>query len=225
MEKFMQRKHFWIVVVYGIFYMVSFGLLEKNITRGYHVIHMAVDDWIPFCEVFIIPYTLWFFYIAATVVFFGFFNKSVKEFYQVVFSLGIGMTLFLLVSWLYPNGQNLRPMVFTRDNIFVDMVRHLYTIDTPTNIFPSIHVYNSVAAYLAVARCEALREKRWVQKSVLALTVLIVLSTMFLKQHSMFDVMCALALNAVVYAVLYVPGTQMQTSRNKAGRRIKLFGH
>lgn len=220
MEKFLRRKHVWIVLVYGIFYMLCFSILEKKITRGYHVIHMDVDDLIPFCEVFIVPYTLWFFYMAAVVIFFSFFNKDVKEFYQIIFSLGIGMTLFLVVSWLYPNGQNLRPMVFTRDNIFIDMVRHLYTIDTPTNILPSIHVYNSVAAYIAIDRCEALRKYQGVRKGALVLTVLIVLSTMFLKQHSAFDVVFALVLNAVVYSVIYQTREQVQVNRRRIRRKL-----
>lgn len=220
MDKILQRKRIWIVFVFGIFYMLCFSILEKNITRGYHVIHMEIDDLIPFCEVFIIPYILWFFYMAAVVVYFTFINKDVKEYYQIIFSLGIGMTLFLVVSWLYPNGQNLRPMVFTRDNIFIDMVRHLYSIDTPTNVLPSIHVYNSVAAYLAIDRCQALRKHHGVRRGVLTLTVLIVLSTMFLKQHSAFDVLFALVLNAVVYSALYQQKEQVQYNRRKVRRKL-----
>lgn len=223
MDGNMRRKHVWIVGLYAVFYMVCFGILEKNVTRGYHVIHMVLDDLIPFCEIFIIPYTLWFFYIAAVVVFFAFINKDVKEYYQLIISLGIGMTLFLLVSWLYPNGQNLRPMVFARDNVFIDMVRHLYSIDTPTNIFPSIHVFNSVAAYLAVERCQALQKYKAIRRGTLILTILIVLSTMFLKQHSIFDVICALTLNSVVYLACYQSREQAQIRGRKV--RKKLLEH
>ena len=98
-----------------------------------------------FCEIFIIPYFLWFFYIAAAVLYFAFFNNSRAEYIRLLLNLGIGMTAFLLVSYIYPNGLTLRPVEFPRDNIFTDMVRLLYRIDTPTNVLPSIHVYNSVA--------------------------------------------------------------------------------
>lgn len=223
LEKFLKRKHVWIVFVYGIFYMLCFGILEKRITRGYHVIHMDIDDLIPFCEVFIIPYVLWFLYMAAVVIFFAFINKDVKEYYQAIFSLGIGMTIFLITSWLYPNGQNLRPMVFTRDNIFIQMVRYLYAIDTPTNILPSIHVFNSVASYIAISHCQSLRKYRKLKKGALILTILIVLSTMFLKQHSVFDVLLALGLNAVVYSIIYQQKEQLQESRGKI--RSKLLEH
>lgn len=55
------------------------------------------------------------------------------------------MTIFLIVSYAYPNAQHLRPVEFPRDNIFTDVVRWLYKTDTPTNILPSIHVFNSLA--------------------------------------------------------------------------------
>lgn len=64
---------------------------------------------IPFCEYFIIPYLMWFLYIALTVGYFAFINKNKQEYYQLIFTLGLGMTLFLVVSYFYPNGQDLRP--------------------------------------------------------------------------------------------------------------------
>lgn len=187
------------------------------------MIHMALDDMIPFCEYFIVPYFTWFLFIAVTVLFFSFINKDVQEFYQLLFSLGIGMTLFLIISWLYPNGQDLRPLTFSRDNIFVDMVKGLYETDTPTNIFPSIHVYNSVAVYFAISHCGMLKKYPVVKVTAGVLTVLIVLSTMFLKQHSIFDVMCALALYALVYGWLYAPGKRETASalgREKAKKKM-----
>ena len=89
------------------------------------------------------------------------------------------MTAFLVISYLYPNGQNLRPTVFPRENIFTDLVRGLYLTDTPTNVFPSIHVYNSVAVAVAVEHSEQLKNRPVFRNVCLGLTVLIVFSTMF----------------------------------------------
>ncbi len=169
MKKNIRQKHIWLIALYGIFYLIGFRILEKNITKGYHEIHMPLDDTIPFCEFFIIPYFFWFFYIAVTVIYFTFFQEEVREYYQLMISLAIGMTLFLIISWLYPNGQNLRPVVFERKNLFVDLVRHLYQIDTPTNILPSIHAYNSVVCYLAIDRCKALKKYKAVRQGGLGI--------------------------------------------------------
>ena len=161
-----------------------------------------------FANILLYRMFLWFFYIAAAVAYFALANKNVKEYWQLIISLGIGMTLFLVISWIYPNGQELRPVVFERDNIFTDMVKMLYQMDTPTNIFPSIHVFNSVAVGIAIWKCEALQKHWLLRRSAIVLSILIVLSTMLLKQHSVWDVVCALALNAVVYIFVYIPGEQ-----------------
>lgn len=51
------------------------------------------------------------------------------------------MTVFLLVSFLYPNGHELRPAL-ELENVFQKAVWLLYQADTPTNILPSVHVFN-----------------------------------------------------------------------------------
>ena len=191
-----------LVPLFMVFYMVSFFYLENRVNYRFHVIHSSFDKMVPFCEYFVVPYFLWFFYIAFTVLWFMFKNKDQKEYLQLIFNLGIGMTVFILVSWIYPNGHLLRPIEFPRENIFTDMVRFLYTIDTPTNVLPSIHVYNSIAA---IARCKALKNKRWVVWGTFVLTISIVAATMFLKQHTVVDVVLALAMNIVVCILVYRP--------------------
>ena len=113
------------------------------------------------------------------------------------------MSVFLIISFLYPNGHLLRPTHFERDNIFVDKVRHLYQTDTATNIFPSIHVYNSIGVWIAVAHNQALKKKTWLQVGTAILAILIILSTMFLKQHSAWDMIGAVVLAIPVYIVVY----------------------
>ena len=42
-------------------YLASFAFLERVwVNRNYHPVHCALDDMIPFCEYFLIPYVLWF---------------------------------------------------------------------------------------------------------------------------------------------------------------------
>ncbi len=145
---------------------------------------------------------LWFIFVAGTVVYFAFFAGSRKEYFQLIAALGAGMTLFLVVSFVYPNGHALRKPLMS-DDIFARAVRMLYQIDTPTNILPSIHVFNSIVCCAAIFRNEKCRRRKAVVVPVFLLTVAIVLSTVFLKQHSMMDVMLALALNIVCDYVCY----------------------
>ena len=124
--------------------MVAFMLMEQSDVT-IHIIHSLADDRIPFCEYFIIPYVMWYFFLIGTVIYFAISCPSKKEYYQYLGTLGAGMTLFLLISFVYPNGQHLRPDLTTAgDSVFLNVVRLLYKIDTPTNIFPSMHVFNCI---------------------------------------------------------------------------------
>lgn len=202
-KQFLHKYSHAALLLYGVVYMVWFSYLEKSVTTNYFVIHSVFDDFIPFIEIFIIPYLMWFLFIAVTVLYFLFTDK--QGYYKLTTLMFTGMTIFLIICTVFPNGLNLRPEVFTRDNIFIDLVRRIYAADTPTNVLPSLHVYNSIACYIAISHSEKLKQYRWVQKGSFVLTVLIVLSTMFLKQHSVVDVVAAGVMAYFLYQIVYVP--------------------
>ena len=64
-ETMKRYKHAW-VFLYALIYMPWFWFLEKHVTMNYHVVQTALDEEIPFIEYFIVPYMLWFVFIAAT---------------------------------------------------------------------------------------------------------------------------------------------------------------
>ncbi|MBQ9765987.1 MAG: phosphatase PAP2 family protein [Lachnospiraceae bacterium] len=188
------------LLLYVFIYFPWFFLLENLVTH-YTPIHIRLDDFIPFCEYFIVPYLLWFLYITVPVVYFLFTDK--KSYYYLCAHLFIGMTIFLIICTVWPNGQDLRPIYFERDNIFTDMVRTLYSGDTHTNVFPSLHVYNSVVTHIAIAKSEKLRKYKWLRISSFVLMVSICLATVFLKQHSCLDLFGGLVLCFLVYKPVY----------------------
>ena len=206
-------KHSIIVLAYALLYMSVFNYLEKRDVPFYHIVHTALDDVIPFCEVFIIPYLFWFFYILLAVLYFIFREGDHREYYRMVFHMMAGMTIFLIVSYLYPNMQQLRPDVFPRDNVFTYMVKELYSRDTPTNILPSIHVFNSLAIHIAITTSEKLRGKREVKIISFVITALIILSTMFLKQHSVIDVLLGMTMALLGYQLFYAAGVNKEHAR------------
>ncbi len=193
-------KHAW-VFLYILVYMPWFMFLEKHVTTQYHVIQTTLDEYIPFIEYFIIPYLLWFVFIA--VVMLHFFFTDVDGFYKLAKIMFTGMTIFLIISTVFPNGQDLRPMVFERDNIFVDMVRMVYRMDTCTNVFPSLHVFNSICACIAIHESKELKKHKTACQAAYLLAGLIILATMFLKQHSVLDVMAAFFMAYVLYQFVY----------------------
>lgn len=212
-ELLKKYKHGW-VFSYFLIYIPWFLYLEKHVTRNYQVIHAEIDDEIPFIEYFIVPYLLWFVFIAAVMLYFFF--TDVEGFYRLAKLMFTGMTIFLIISTLVPNGLNIRPYSFERDNIFVDMVKLLYRADTPTNVMPSIHVYNSLAACIAIGRSRALQRHKPVCIGAYILAVLIILATMFLKQHSVIDVASAIVMAHMLYQFFYVPEGRRYSQRRPA---------
>lgn len=203
MKEFIRKyRHGIPMVIYLIVYLVLFFIVERLTEDNYHVIHMALDDKIPFCEYFVIPYFCWFAYVAGFVLYFIFVDK--ESYWPMFWFLVTGMTVFLIVSFVYPNGHELRPAQFPRDNVFTRMVANLYQTDTATNILPSIHVYNSIGIHIAVHKSRRLSKHRPVQIASGILSALIIMSTVFIKQHSMVDVISAFGLAAVVYVLIYV---------------------
>ncbi|MCX4267065.1 MAG: phosphatase PAP2 family protein [Lachnospiraceae bacterium] len=191
--------HAWCLL-YVLIYLPWFAFLEKNVTK-YHLVHSSLDDWIPFCEYFIIPYLLWFAYVSIAVLYFFFTSK--KEYYQLCTFLFVGMTISLIICTIWPNGHDLRPAEFVRENVFTRMVEVLYTADTSTNVFPSIHVFNSIGVQIAVQNSERLRNKRWIRVLSGVLCISIICSTVLLKQHSILDVFGGIALGAIMNYFVY----------------------
>ena len=205
MKDFFKRKGWRICFAAYIFiYLPWFSTLEKVINSDYpglHIINIPFDNMIPFCEYFIIPYVLWFLYVVAACIYM-YFKADNKEFIQFALSLIIGMSLSLTICMIYPNGLTLRPES-TSDTILGKMVASLYKTDTPTNVFPSIHVYNSIAVHIALAKCTALKNHKPIKNASLILCILICMSTVFLKQHSLYDVAGGIILIGVIYHLLY----------------------
>lgn len=203
-ERNKQDGNFHIIglLLYFAVYMGGFAYLENRDTEV-HIIHTVFDDYIPFCEYFIIPYILWFVFVAVTVIYFAVSIERRNEYFQLVISLCMGMTIFLFISFVYPNGQDLRPEL-AGDGICIQLVRLLYKIDTPTNILPSLHVFNAAVCCSAILKNQRLKEKRGVAITTIILTVLIILSTVFLKQHSIVDVVLALLMHGMCCRLVYV---------------------
>lgn len=181
-----------LVLAYMIFYLCFFNYLEYRTGVQVHMLQMRADYKIPFCEYFIVPYLLWFPYVGLTAAYFTLFNDNRTEFYQFAVCMGIGMTLFLIVSYIFPNGQNLRPYTFARHNIFTELVKELYKVDTPTNVMPSLHVFNSVMCCTAIWESRFPPEKQTGALGLLGTDPAHHAATMFLKQHTILDVVVAL---------------------------------
>ena len=115
------------------------------------------------------------------------------------------MTICLIIYALWPNGLHLRRDI-QADNFCAGIVRFLRTVDTPNNVCPSIHVSSTVAIHIVVCRSASFKHNRPVRLLSWTATILICLSTMFIKQHSAIDVFWGWLLSLLLGAVAYRKG-------------------
>ena len=199
---FREYKRIWFAL-YLVPYLIWFIWLEVRSTpANMHIIECGLDDSIPFCEYFIIPYLLWFAFLVATWLYMCFYDP--KGFYPFIIYLYSGMTLFLIISTVFPNGLNLRVQYDANKNVFTWLTAFIQSTDTPTNVFPSIHVYNSIVSCVALWKNEAVKKRPALKAFILLLTISICLSTVFLKQHSLIDVVGGCVFALILYWVSYV---------------------
>mgnify|MGYP002515709682 CR=1 FL=1 len=193
------------MALYLFLYLAAFRFLETQISMRSIVVHCRLDDVIPFCKYAIVPYFAWFAWIPFT-LFFLLWKAPREDFWRLCLPLFSGMTIALACYVIVPTSLSLRPYWVPGTDLFAQAVRFLYRTDTPTNVCPSIHVFNSVTLWLAYRRCRIFDSPRlrWMRPAATVLCVSIVCSTMLLKQHSCIDVvlgaLLALALDAVFNA-------------------------
>ena len=207
-------------LLYLVFYMIWFTILERLPRTRFFDLSSEIDTYIPLIVEFIIPYLSWFLFQAVWVVFVFFVDRTTYE--QLTTMLMIGMTVFLIVSTFLPTKISLRPYYIESRGICAYLVRRLWAIDTPTNVWPSIHVFNTTALMMTLFTSEhPLLQKRTVRIPVVFWCGMIILSTMFLKQHSVGDVLAALTLNGIAYVLVYNWGFVVRVIKPKkrVGRR------
>lgn len=113
------------------------------------------------------------------------------------------MSVCCVIFAVFPNGFDHRPLTFEASPLQTYLLNFIYSSDKAMNVFPSIHVYNSIVCAVALLKCKEFKGKHWMTFLAITSAVLISLSTMFIKQHSILDVLAACILALVIYPLFY----------------------
>lgn len=201
--------HAFPFIFYLIGYLIWFHILEVVPRKRYMTIILPIDRRIPFAEIFVIPYLSWFLYIALGSVLVYYMDRDVYN--RTATALIIGMTTFLLISTFLPNRQPLRLLEMPRDNVFTRLVAGIWKTDSPTNVWPSIHVFNSITVTTGILKGNYwFLRKKPVRIITVVWCILICMSTVLIKQHSLFDVMTAILMGIVCYRIVYIKGKYLK---------------
>ena len=193
-------RHIWLLLFWPLFGLAFYWLERGREVEEYISMYCPVDDLIPFCELFVFPYLFWFVFLIGIHLYTFFYDVAnfKRLMWYVILTYGVTTVLF----YLFPTCQELRPEAFPRDNFLTRFMAGFYNFDTSTNVCPSLHVVGSLAVWSTARHCSAFRSRGW-QWFFGVSAVLISVSTVFLKQHSVLDILAALPICAGAYWLVF----------------------
>lgn len=201
-ERIPEQYRHWLYVLWFLAYLILFLIAEQVVdgSSPYWSSYLPLDDKIPFCEYFVIPYVLWYPFLVAVGLFLVL--RDPHGFKKYMLFLGGGMFVAVVFMLVFPNGQDLRPTTFERHNFFTWLMENIYAFDTNTNVLPSLHVVGTMGCIFALF--ESPEMKSWsIKIGSIFLGILICMATVFVKQHSVLDSVVGIPYAVLVYVVVY----------------------
>lgn len=156
-----------------------------------HIIKFAIDDTIPFVPIFSIPYILYIPFLIITLIYFVGFTNLYR-------SISIAFIFCLLIAYLtyfFYQTYILRPEIINID-VFSKLVLYIYSKDHPYNCFPSLHNALSILSFFYWV--QVLPKFKWI---IGIFVLLIILSTLLIKQHYIPDVISGVLLAIISFRI------------------------
>lgn len=181
-------------------YFAMYLLTERLIPpERCHVVHLWLDDLIPFCEYFAVFYVGWYLLVFFSLAYYLIYDAD--QFRRLQTYIIITQVVAMAIYVLWPSRQELRPEVFARDNLFTRIMSLIYYIDTSTGVCPSLHVAYSLGIFSVYTKDKAIS---WPVKLFIGIFVCgVCLSVCFVKQHSTLDVLAALPVCLLAEFMVY----------------------
>lgn len=212
-------KKYYFPIIFSLIitlYQAFIYFMAKFTPFPVHAVGGQIDNIIPFLPVFIIPYVLW--YLFLVMVPCVLYENDKSDFYWYITSTILINTVAVLIFVFYPTIL-IRPN-FVVDNIFTWLLNIIYMEDTPAlNCFPSIHCASCFSVIFIMLKGNKIKKSCkafWIFSSVI-----IILSTLFIKQHALIDVVGAFFVSLlIVYFVkkttIYLVVKQKVEARRKS---------
>lgn len=174
----------------------SFYPIVNQYREPVRILNSFVDTGINFNQYFIIPYVSWYAYVFGFIVLLCLFDG--EEYYKLILALVITMLLSFIVFIFFPTYVP-RPEVLTSDP-FSRLVLAIYSADKPYNCLPSAHVSYSMIIATYVAKSKQFSNKTKLTSSIIC--VLIILSTLYVKQHYFLDAVTGVLITYFVFVII-----------------------
>ena len=195
MKNYLKENKNRIIILFGVFIFQSLIYFITKLFQNNPVyLNNAIDDRIPFIPSFVIFYVMWYLFLILIPLLILKYNKKVFDKYIVV-SI-VYAILEGIIFILFPTTMNRQPLVVTDISTWV--VDIIYKVDTPVcNLFPSAHCAFSILFIISILDVKEVKKEYKIL--IIISSLLIILSTLFIKQHAVIDVPGALLIVPIYY--------------------------
>lgn len=193
-----EHKEIYLFIFYFLF-IVLFGLIQKYYNPvSSHLVTWPIDYYMPYNQYFMIAYAIWWPFVPSAFIFFYF--RDIPSFKSLCFQVLIVCYLTLIIYIIYPSYLDLRQPIYETD-ICSKAILWLRSIDPPRNVFPSLHVSETVSICFVVYKSRDLLLNRYVKGIIYLIGILIIVSTIYIDQHSIADILFAIILSVIFYVI------------------------
>ena len=194
------KENFKYILFWPLFILAFIGIEHLDVAGRMHEVHCFLDDIIPFNEFFVLPYFTWH-PLIVIVLAYTLVNET-DNFRNLMKFFILTFTVTMIIYLIYPTYLNIRPESFERDNILVWITSLLYSIDNPVNVCPSLHITGCLG--LLFASWDTRGRDSIPKKVFMAFAVaFICASTLFMKQHSVIDVIVAVPISFIGWVICF----------------------
>lgn len=172
---------------------INYIIIDRLEVTGANIA-IGLDYLIPFVPEFVVPYVYWYIYVALGLVFI--LLQSRNRYMKTFLTLISGMCVCYVIFFIFPT-EITRPQV-SNEGIFNWIVQVVYKKDRPFNCFPSLHV---LGTYIIMRYTKLSYSKVWFYYTQIVGS-LIILSTVFIKQHFVLDIIGAIILSELLIVIV-----------------------
>lgn len=208
--KGIEKKYFMILLI-----EIASTALYPLTNRPIGVVHNLNLPWdanIPLIKEFVLIY-----HVSYPFMYFNLFLFLIRHkdvFVKSALSIALGNVLGFFTFFLYQTNVP-RPDVFGND-LFSRMLRITYENDLPYNGFPSLHILTTTIILIAILSS---RSHKGYKIFSIVLCTLIMLSTLFVKQHTLLDVFGGVVYGSLSYMVVaYVIKLKSKNGNFRSGK-------
>lgn len=194
MERKIERKRVTYLLIFILAFLPYFLISYFYNYKKPFTLYTLIDSKIPFISFFVLFYL--FCYLWVIFPFFICEKKKLKNIlvgYLSIFLICYIFYLILPIEMIRPEPQGL----------FAKLITFIYEIDKGYTTFPSLHVSTTMFSLFSLLTSKKINKNIPLSLILSVLTILIILSTLFIKQHYFFDVVTGVFIGTLTGIVIF----------------------